>query len=250
MNTNIDQLEKELTDQRAKVAALEEQIAKAKKENIEIGDYVVMVTEFTAPVAGAQKGTVHKVTDLSNGLSAGNIIKNWHKSHFRKATTDEIFVHLKKEAAEKGFNVGAKVKWDRVWNGVNNKRQGEEIKNFRLNKEYEDGFNGEYAKKEKIFLVAELMTCGSLPVDYVTLDEGDINIIVDGKVYKAEVIKDEGIVKFGCAIISFNIFRDIRKLMELTYLAGNRQITAVQIGKGLFDRELIDKIVKRIDAAS
>ena len=59
---------------------------------------------------------------------------------------------------------------------------------------------------------------------------------IRGEVYTAE--QKEETWKFGCAEISKALITDVNVLMDATY-CGNRKLTSVQIGDGIFDRETI-----------
>lgn len=75
-----------------------------------------------------------------------------------------------------------------------------------------------------------------------------LKIVVDGKVYLADFIAGPaGTVTFGCAEIDHEIFLALNKALKSKLKSkGNRDVTSVTIGKGVFSPDLIDRICTRI----
>lgn len=72
-----------------------------------------------------------------------------------------------------------------------------------------------------------------------------VEITVEGKVYKAEYHGEH--VKFGCANIDKTILKAALEATRWTHGSeGNRNITAVQIGKGLFTADQIGKMAAKL----
>lgn len=72
-----------------------------------------------------------------------------------------------------------------------------------------------------------------------------VEVTVEGKAYKAEY--HEGYVQFGCARIDRNLIKAANDLIRYNQGAnGNRTVTAIQIGKGLFTADQIRKMAAKM----
>lgn len=273
---NIHQIEKEIQQLTKEV----EFIKQKKKEEIKscdfkIGDYLVCIdnTKITSKQlsVGLTLGKIYTVLseprsfitlDGTEEIGIDIISDTDFKiikliSRFRSANNDEIEKFLLSEAEKQGFVVGANVEY----NNPNEKLEKNKVRFGRiiklkvifsqdnLDSNFNSDLNHEKVKEGKPFLVVQFGDCRSCPISYLKLvKEEPITMIVEDIAYQAEF--KEGFVVFGCATISNHLIQAAHQFL-IRYSIGcfkdsNRKVEWVKIGKGEFDLELLEKIVKRL----
>jgi hypothetical protein len=271
----VARLEKELAN------CKNNQTAEAQKENFKVGDYVIKIKEPTdnsnlynwkfnkpEPRMGdicMIRGFSRDVTweDSSEGIFLEGYSVIWipsgteygfNKENWRKATHAEIEKHLLTEAAAKGFISGAKIQYDNRMKYSNNPVIiTNTIKNLFV--VFPDGYNGydpstfmykEY-EKNKPFVFIEAIDNGRIPINCESLSiikDIPISITVDEGVYIAKF--QSGFVEFGCAKIANSQIKHTLNLFNNIYNNSNRNFESVTIGKGIFTKEILEKLVTKL----
>lgn len=243
IHDKIKKLEAEFAE---KIADLIRLAGEKEEEEFKVGDWVHMVKTNIEHSYKDSDGRLGQVVAVYLGKLSEYQVKNinglniWcHK--IRKATPEEIEKHLIQEAEKKGFVKGAKVK---VNNGIegsvydantkvwlkSDSRNEREILGFRL-------------------LNNELLIRLSIASDYIFYKQEILNLVpshpqIEINGYKAE-FKDWGLdFNNGCAKIDKQTFIDLDDLINEGVKGGNKSITSVRIGNGIFTAFEINQIVK------
>ncbi len=224
-------------------------IAKDPMDGVKVGDYVTHDETFCGGNPNLVNGATYRVKvidSLCGHLEVGSRDDGWSRKRFRPATRAEIESFLLKEAADLGFVIGAKV--------TSNTNAGPITKlmvRFKNDPCVSSAVCDREAEKGAPFVSVQFDKMWSQPLSALTLVKDDpIEIVVEGQTYKAD-FSQPGLVIFGCAKIAVSQIHAAHVFMSNLFLVHsqtNRVIEGVFIGKGLFTRQLLDKLIKRLDA--
>lgn len=212
-------------------AELEKIEKKIKESEFKVGDYVLAFDKI---------GQIKDINGLVEALvDDSRTIPFWvGLNHLKHATIDEIKEYLLKDAEKRGYKVGVEV--ENPFNCTKGVISFLKIR-FRFAQ-----INSVRDYKKEYFIWATYQSQNfsfQAPIDQLKL-YNPISIVVNGVKYNAEFKK--GYVKFGCAEISNNLIRDALHSIGLKYHMGNRNIEGIKIGKGLFTKELLTKLVEKL----
>ncbi len=252
MNTKL-QIEQEIAEFTRKLETSKKSLEEFNQNDVmgcKPGDYIICIDNDVSDkdLILGQIYILERVTNLGDRLQVKSCL--FYPYRFRKATISEIDAHLINEAAAQGFVIGAKIIDGKyissidhidVYRGGAHPRERKCI-SLVVTEEYK------ITGKPVVFASYNNDTYGT-PISQLKLAPTlpDIKIEVGGTVYTAEF--HPGYVQFGCAKIDNVVFIESEKFLSIPMehdLPGNRNITAIQIGKGLFTNKLIREIAARI----
>lgn len=250
-NDNVEDLKKQLEaakiaaeNAKAEVEKLNEVIKKSEF-NFKVGDYVVHTsTHYLYKIS--------KIRQDYNNLQMEGYETVWVPSQYhRKATNQEIEKYLLDKAAKDGWVVGANIKRTHIsYKDMVKKIDRLSVYFGEYSIHTTSGLTGQYWDEVKSpFVVAHWDNISSAPINRFLelVKEEPITITVNGTIYTAEIIGN--LAKFGCAEITRKQIEKSLELLSNTTLSisGNRKIESVQIGKGIFTKELLEKLVKKFN---
>ncbi len=258
MNTK-SQIEQEIAECAAKLADSKKKLEEFNLNDItncKPGDYVVCDESTDACSLPYGIYPFHSFSPCGYFLRVkkGGVENGYSRSCFRKATIPEIDAHLINEAGKLGFVIGAKIVDGKYISSINHIDVYRGGAHPRERKCISLVVTEEYKRTGKpvVFAsynndtygtpISQLKLAPTLPDIKIEVDEGELS-----KVYIAEF--HPGYVQFGCAKIDNMVFIEAEKFLNIEMplrLPGNRNITAIQIGKGLFTGKLIKEIATRI----
>lgn len=232
-----------------------QEIKERQREKLKVGDYVVCTVYG---IFCCEKDRIYQIKKINESFEeasesyieilddSNRLIKIANRC-VRKATFAEMRDFLLKEANKKGFKIGTKV----ISKDGN---VAGEITSFKVYYNSSKIISKKYTDLEKYSIyinIKEYLPCIFLLNDFIVDQDNNIIVKVNGVDYKAEFFK--GYVKFGCATISNDLIFNIVTALNFNAAVNgaglpndisNRQIEAIQIGKGLFTKETLLKMEK------
>ncbi len=281
LQSQLDAQEATLKESTRQLAALREELDRRAAEPapkpevvpIKVDDLVVRTMNGDTIANRVTLGKVYRVHAISDNGSLtitaddrGIEDFGYSPGYFRHAdfTSDRASVEafILGEAARKGFKVGAHVrrKPDLDAHPIESMGVAWDVNQSGLSFAVFDGLREAAGQPIAYATYAGKSPGGSsrAPVSQLTLVADEpITIEVAGQTYTADFTQPGGLaaVTFGCARITHSDLRAAHQfLLSRVHPPGatdsNRNVTGVQIGKGLFSLDLLTRIVARLDASS
>ncbi len=219
-----------------------------KEDKFKPGDYVTRTAGGSPPI---EIDKTYQIKSVCGGdeLILEDFAGYWGKMYFRLATKEETEYYLLEKAKQQGFKVGVKTKMPDgniltiselkvIFNYV-----PENYCSYYVSRRFSEPGTAPFVAAMEIKNIPA--SCPISRLEIVKEDE-KIVITVDNVDYIAQFLP--GYVKFGCAEITNNQIIDSLYLFKKLYnnAHGNREITTVQIGKGLFNKEILEKLYKNL----
>ena len=225
-----------------------------KADEFKKGDWLIC-TNLLPGTSGITIGNLYQVGEERDWFRTV-VLKSvgpYTSSQFRRATRDEIEKHLLADAEKRGFKIGAYVMISISFRKKNFKITG--LKVWQPGDSKGDLSFGslDATENSQPFCYAIYMEdCEDrqLPIDKLEIvKEEPIVIKVDGVDYTARF--ETLHVRFGCTYVLNQVFHQAKAYLDTANSfgqgTGERLPLAIQIGKGLFSRELINRIVDRLN---
>jgi hypothetical protein len=228
----VELVEKNLVQELDKAKKLVRELEEKLNNNIKVGDWVVSI-----PSSGDTMPFTAEVSYVSidgRELMLQGMFEMFPTKRFHKATEAEVAYQKINSKIKEGDWVTTIFGYNCIKTGTVGKVSS--INNGAGILYLDDSVDGHLIGRFRL----------STPVEISSeLNRRNVvKVTVDGVEYVSEYNTDY--VQFGCAKISNAIIREAASLCKRSVDLGNRDVTAVQIGKGLFTKEMLEKLKENI----